>query len=371
MNICHILSTQIPPREGIGSFVYNISKYQISKGHRVSIITRGNLNFRHEIIDDIEVYFVPFLPLYPFHVHIHGIFVNKLLKSLSKEIDVFHVHSPLSPVIKTKKPIVTTFHTPMKVDAKYIELIDYKAYISKYMAEHVSYSLEKQLAKKSQLITAVSSSVSEQLSSVYGLNDTKIIGNGVDIEYFKPAECMRDGNVLCVGRFDLRKGIFDVIKCAKILKEEKVPIKIKMVGTGPLYNLIVEQVTKNNLGEYVTLLGFQSKENLLNLYQTSSIFLMPSYYEGLPTVLLEAMACKLPIIATSVSGNVDLIEDKHNGLLIPPKSPKVMAEKIIQLSNDKIYSEYLSANALKKIEEKYTWDIISENSILLYESLGV
>ena len=75
MRICVITSAKLPPEEGIGNYIYNMSKEFIRKGHNVTVITRGSLNkTQKDHFEDIELYKVPFVLLYPFHVHIHGFF---------------------------------------------------------------------------------------------------------------------------------------------------------------------------------------------------------------------------------------------------------------------------------------------------------
>ena len=65
-----------------------------------------------------------FFPVYPFHMPLHGLFVNSLLKSLRPEVSLIHLHSPLTPSIKTSVPIVLTIHTPMRIDAMHYEVVD-------------------------------------------------------------------------------------------------------------------------------------------------------------------------------------------------------------------------------------------------------
>ena len=84
-----IMSTPFPPEEGIGNYVYGLSSKLINLGHKVTIITRGNLfKTRREFIDDICVIKPPFFPLYPFHIQFHGLFLNRIFKKMEEEFDI-------------------------------------------------------------------------------------------------------------------------------------------------------------------------------------------------------------------------------------------------------------------------------------------
>lgn len=123
MNVCMVTSLPIPPEEGIGFYVYNLARHLRRKGHTVDVITRGNwhgTSINHQ--EGITIYRPPFVPIYPFHVHIHGIFVNRLVKDLEDEFDIVHVHTPLSPPVRTKLPIITTVHTTRKASSRSVPI---------------------------------------------------------------------------------------------------------------------------------------------------------------------------------------------------------------------------------------------------------
>ena len=96
-----MITREFPPISGgIGYYVYNLSKKLIERGHEVSVITRGSTRktIKSEV-EGIDIFWAPFFPLYPFHLGIHGYFVNKIVKSLSSEVDLIHIHSPLPPPV--------------------------------------------------------------------------------------------------------------------------------------------------------------------------------------------------------------------------------------------------------------------------------
>lgn len=373
MHICTIMSCPFPPEEGIGNYVYGLSRELIKKGHKVTIITRGGWNkTQREVIEGIEVFKVRFIPLYPYYIHLHGIFLNKIFRSLESAIDIVHVHTPLSPFIKTSLPLITTIHTPMLTDTRSIEVKDFRSMMEKLMGRFVSYPVELKLLKRADIITTVANSVAQELKE-YNIDpeDVNVIGNGVDEKIFIPAKNKGgDRYILFTGRLAYRKGLFDLIECAKYICKKYDDVNFIIVGDGMLRNTLQMEVRNSGLEKRIIFKGRVPKTELINFYQNAMMHVIPSHYEGLPTVLLEAMSCGLPVVATAVSGNLDVIENGKNGLLIPPKSPEEMANAISILLEDSSRRRELGRAARTTIEEKFTWDIVSNRMIQCYDSLS-
>ncbi len=375
MKICMILSTPFPPKEGIGYYTYNLSKKLIEVGHKVVVITRGSwIKNQREVFEDIEIIRTPFIPIYPFYLSLQKLFVSKVFKLLESEIDVVHIHSPLPPYIKTTHPVILTIHTPMLSDNNYINIKSIYSLLTKISARFVSFPLELKHIKSSNIITTVSKSVAQELKE-YGLklDEVSVIPNGVDEKLFYPSKKGSENDkkyIMYAGRIDREKGVFDLAESAKTICKQRADISFIIAGNGRDFNKLKRKIKKTGLQNKFILLGQIEKNQMIKLYQNAALFILPSYHEGLPTVLLEAMSCGLPIIATDVRGNRDLISNGENGLLIPPKNPKKMAETIITLLEDQKLIERLSKNARKTIIEKYTWNAIFNKFLKCYESLA-
>jgi glycosyltransferase involved in cell wall biosynthesis len=373
MRICVITSANFPPEEGIGNFISNMSKEFIRKGNQVTIITRGSSSsskIKEEYFEGIRLYRVPFFPLYPIHVQIHGIFVKKLFSSIQSDFDVIHFHTPLPSPLKTNLPTMTTVHTPMKTDTAKVELVNPFSVAVKLQGK-ISCLIESKLFKISDKITSVASSVSQELSE-YGLNpdEVEVIGNGVDEKLFCPIQNKASEKyILYTGRLSYRKGLFDFIECGVNICSRYPDINFKLTGKGSLFEKLQKIVQESGYEDRFEFLGHVEKSKLIELYQNATIFVLPSHYEGLPTTLLEAMSCGLPVVATAVSGNLDVIESGKNGILVPIKSPDKMAEAVSSLLNDENLRTELGIAARKTIEEKFTWDAISDKILRCYDSI--
>ena len=196
--------------------------------------------------------------------------------------------------------------------------------------------------------------------------------NGVDEKIFFPNQGRPENGrkyVMFVGRIDREKGLFDLVECGKYICGERSDISFIIAGNGRDLNKLRWKTKKAEVQEKFIFLGQTDRDNLVKLYQNATLFVLPSYHEGLPTVLLEAMSCGLPIIATDVRGNRDMISSGKNGILVPPRDPKKMAEATsLLLENDTLRTS-LSKNARKTIEGKYTWDAVSNKFLNCYKSL--
>lgn len=376
LHICVLMSTRLPPEEGIGNHVYNTSRKLIQRGHRVTVITRGDWRgTTHEEMDGIDIFRPRFFPAYPFHVHLHGIFVGRLFRDMEWQFDLLNAHSPLVPVLRTSVPVVTTVHTPMRVDARHVELVNPLAFAMKLHVP-VSYWLERSLFARSHLVTTISRSAAEELTE-YGLEASEIesVGTGVDVSLFVPpphGHARPQGKyVLCVARLAYRKGLFDLVRCASIVCGRYSDVRFVVVGTGPLESRLRKAIAAQGMEDKIKLLGHVNhrRRDLIRLYQGAAVYLQPSHYEGMPVTLIEAMACGRPAVATAVSGNIEVISSERDGLLVPSKNPDAMAEAVVRLLADQGLAVELGKAARRTIEEGFAWDAVVDRILRCYDKV--
>lgn len=372
LRICLIFSAKFPPEEGIGNYVNGLASHLQLRGHEVVGITRGSA-FGTDVIhaDGFQILKVPFIPAYPFHVQLHSLAVKKAIASLSGGVDVFHVHSPLSPVPPETAPIVSTFHTMTLQDLRYIESGGLRALLNTAEALTVSSRIETKLIQRSTRMTAVSAEVRDSLAR-YGVQPqgVEVVYNGVDSEVFSPGSgSSSPGQILYVGRFDLRKGLFDLLSAVKFL--HFAGMRLVMVGKGPLESVLKARIRALGLEDRVELRGYVPRKDLVHLYQASEVFVLPSRYEGLPTVLLEAMACGTACVSTTVGGVPELVKQSVNGILVPPADPEALAAAIQGLHEDSRTRSEIGREARRRIVSRFSWQSIAANFERIYlEALG-
>jgi glycosyltransferase involved in cell wall biosynthesis len=207
------------------------------------------------------------------------------------------------------------------------------------------------------------------LSAQLGLtpNDkVHCIYNGLDLsifEYRQPRAS--DGNppvILSVGRLIEKKGFGDLIASAAILRRRGHRFRVEIVGAGPLLPALEAQVRRLGLKSCVQFLGAQPQETVQLDYRRATLFALPCVVtadgdrDGIPTVLLEAMASGTPVVSTEVSGIPELIESGSDGLLVEPNNPALLADALEQLLIDPELRNRLAQAARQKIEERFAID---------------
>jgi glycosyltransferase involved in cell wall biosynthesis len=195
------------------------------------------------------------------------------------------------------------------------------------------------------------------------------IPNAVDIESFKTK--LEDENtsyVIYIGSLIPRKGLYLLSKIAEIVTKKLPTVVFLIIGEGPLKKkLIIE--SKKFKGK-MKVLGRVSNEDLQKWLSISSLLILPSYSEGLPTVCLEALASETPVVASNVGGISEIIINNETGFLVAPGEVKIFAEKVIELLNEPETRKYMGMKGRKMIKKYYTWDKVVEKTIEIYEDIS-
>jgi len=171
-----------------------------------------------------------------------------------------------------------------------------------------------------------------------------------------------------VNRLAPNKGVTYLIEALGILNYiYKVNTKLIIVGSGPEENKIKKTIKDLDLENKVIHLKGVSDIKMFQLYTLADISVTPTLYEGLPTVVLEAMACGKPIVATKISEIPQVVKDGINGLLVPPANPAAIAKAIIEIYDKNIYTKM--GRLSRKIVRKYNWSKVAKLAINKYEEL--
>lgn len=217
------------------------------------------------------------------------------------------------------------------------------------------------------------------LSRQYGpLCDGKVrsIYHGLDVSQFNfrlPLN-MDSGEplILSVARLIEKKGLGDLLAAADILRHRGRVFRLEIIGGGPLREPLKAQAKRLGLADRVRLPGAQAHDVVCLAYHRASVFVLPCVVasngdrDGIPNVLLEAMASGVPVLSTPVSGIPELIESGRDGLLVPPNDPAALAEAIDKLLASQELRERLARAARAKIESSFSLDASAERLFALF-----
>ncbi|MBN2125035.1 MAG: glycosyltransferase family 4 protein [Deltaproteobacteria bacterium] len=186
-----------------------------------------------------------------------------------------------------------------------------------------------------------------------------VIPNGVDHEFFHPDAFARDPSLvrmLTVGRLVYQKGVDIALSALADIRQGAGPgIRLEVVGDGPERRHLEAKAHSLGIQDVVRFHGWVSGKGLLRLYQESSIFILPSRDEGMPNVVLEAMACGLPVAASRISGNEELVQDRETGLLVDPDSPASLAEALKRMISDSNLACEMGRKGRLLVQGEYSW----------------
>jgi len=171
--------------------------------------------------------------------------------------------------------------------------------------------------------------------------------------------------VLFLGLLTPAKGVYDLIDAVK-LSAGKVEYQVRIFGDGEIARTVAYAAGLDNISVF----PWADRARMAAEYLQADIFVLPSYIEGLPMVILEAMGSGLPVVATRVGGVPEIVREGYNGYLIEPGDVAALAEKMLTLVENQKLRQEMGRNALGIIKEKYTLDKLDQEIDRLYGSLG-
>jgi glycosyltransferase involved in cell wall biosynthesis len=157
--------------------------------------------------------------------------------------------------------------------------------------------------------------------------------------------------IVFVGRLVVGKGIFDLLEAVSLIVRQGEPLKLIIVGDGPAAGVVRDTITALALNDHVETRGYIVGDRLHEAYDEADMLVLPTYSEGFPTVILEAMDAGLPVVTTPLRGAVDQLAEGVNALFVPPRHPQLLAAAIRRLASDEeLRGRMGRANRLKVAE---------------------
>jgi len=196
----------------------------------------------------------------------------------------------------------------------------------------------------------------------------QVIHCGVDLAFFNIDDHEDRNFILSVARLDPVKGLHYLVEACNILKERGLQVECIIVGEGPERDSLELLVSELKLDGRVKLVGGKTCNELLDYYRYAKVFVLPSVYEAMGVATMEAMACRIPVVATKVWGVPELVENGVNGFLVPPKDPRKLADAIEILLKDPELCRKFGEEGRQKVEREFNLEKQVRKLIELWES---
>lgn len=282
---------------------------------------------------------------------------------LSEKIDV--IYSPFGTFEKLEKGLLLSklLKAPLIMSFRALELYE------KNSREEIIKN--KDLFKRVDKILTISEFNKNELEELISKKKKiEIIRSSTDLEKFNPENKKKNkkikNKIITIARFKEKKGIAYLIEALAILKEKNIKFNFTLIGSGPLKNEYDAQIKRLSLEKNIVIKYPLPQEKIVEELSNSSVMVLPCIRadngdrDVLPNVLKEAMAMKVPVITSDIAEIHELIENKKDGILIPPRDPKKIAESISLIFKNKRLAKKLGENGRKKIEKNFNVKIEAE-----------
>lgn len=382
-----MLSWEYPPYKigGIAEHVYELSKALRRKGQEVHVVTLGT--FPYEENEGVHVHRVAVDASKPDFI----VRMNEEMKKIgatiieSANIDIIHAHdwmvgnAAIDLAFRYRKPLVSTIHSTEFGRTQGIK----EGY---QMRIH---ELEERLIGSSEHVIVCSESMMREIQGLFGVTvKISLIPNGVDASKFdfpidraaiKEKICGSKSSkmILFLGRLVYQKGVNVLIgampgivtSCSSV----KCDVKLVIVGEGSMREQLKKDAAYLGVSSHVVFTGYLNDYTVRSLLKAADVVVVPSLYEPFGIVVLEAMAAKIPVVASDVGGLSELIS-AGEGVKVPPNNSESLAEGIIKIlfveDDDKrrVELDEMVEKGFQKVRS-LNWDKISKATINVYTTV--
>lgn len=353
-----MVTTQFAEVGGVENVVRNLSK-QIREEHEVHLITRERPQNTDNFSEFDDYHIIEGTDGFKDYL-IKG---RRWFKQNSSNFDVLHFHnwSTIIPVGNLECASVLTYHGTT---------LDVVLGNSEYHKAPFYWMLEQYALTKPDKVTSITDS---HLKPFY-VSDYEVVRNGVDTEKYHPVGDSRQKElkekydvegkgILIVAQHEENKGHINLVKAVSGLEEE---INLMIPSTGPLREEIKELVAGRDVN--VNFYGKVPEKELIELYQAADLFCLPSWNEGLPLSMLEALSSGLPILVSDVADNKKMVKESQAGTTVKPKGVKDLRPNLSKMLDENL--EEKASNAREYAEKNLDWSKVADKYVETYRKVA-
>lgn len=366
MKICIVTQQLRNVHSGVGLHARNLIRNLFSQGHSVTVIVpQGQKpigSFPYEIVTVGDSKMLRSQARWLSTSFNFSSAIKKLERKHS--FDLIHFTDVRDSFLcKTRSPKIGNINDTYAAELKGIGY--YKKHYFDWLERWLYYrfvhlSEQIRLPSLDGIITN-SSFTHETIKREYSINPSKIhqCYKSVDINRYENIAQNRlavnrsheNVKLLFVGGNMQRKGLLDLIEAAPIITKKFPAAKFIVAGKDKFLPRYINKCKKLGIAANFSFLGWVSQDKLLDLYESATVFVMPSLTEALGVVFLEAMAAGVPVVGTNVGGIPEIIRNEENGLLVPVNSPVCLADAITLIVSNPNLSRTFSTNALQTVKQ--------------------
>ena len=315
----------------------------------------------------------------------HFVYFLKIIKR-AKGVDIIYAQDPVSvglPTMIANKFLRKRFFIRIAGDYAWeqgVQRFGVKDDLDTFSAKQKGYGFAVSLLKKIQIKVAKSADIiivpSQYFKTIivnWGIQSEKInvIYNGIKLSQNLGVRHLSEGEkvLLSVGRLVPWKGFKVLIELMPDILQEIPEIKLVIVGSGPQKEELEKIIEKLNLQDKVILTGQLGKEDVFEQMRKTDILVLNTEYEGFAHLLIEASNRGIPIIATNIGGNLELIENNKEGILVQPNDKEAIKNAVMKIFQDDIFREKIIQNAFEKSKQFSIQNTLDNLEKLLIEDI--
>ncbi|MCX6660487.1 MAG: glycosyltransferase family 4 protein [Candidatus Bathyarchaeota archaeon] len=290
--------------------------------------------------------------------------VYKALERISP--DAISLNERLSSFFPSRLDIPKTFTTHNPDAMSFYRRFSLEQNILNYLMFPIKRRVEESVMRSSDVLIALTPSIGTYLAQ-RALGRIEEIPNAVDPELY--ANEGDDNYVLFAGRLSRVKGLSCLVEAFVKLRSE-TDARLVLVGSGPLYPELRRIVSQEKMEKRVTFVPRIDGSRLKGYLAKCSVFVLPSVFECMPVVLLEAMASKKTVVASNISGPRDVITHGYDGYLFERGNANELKNLLLELLNDRARCRSVGSNARSTIERSYSFQKTAEGYLRVFASIA-
>ncbi len=335
-----------------------------------------------DVIDNIPIYYPRYITP-PGH-WFHGLAGYSMYKCIKNKVDsilhdftphIIHTHTA-TPDGYTGLLLKKRYKIPMvcSLRGSDINLYPFRDKLTMFITKKV-------LSNADQIISVSHALEKTAEEIVMPLKQIRVLHNGCDFinNSFKEDDRVKirknigisdnESVIIFVGALMRDKGVYELINAFTKISAKHPAVQLIILGEGPENNSLNKIISNNRLNNKIHLIGSHPHDEVYLWLKASDLFVLPTYNEGLPNALLEAMACGLPVIASKVGGIPEVVKDGENGILIAAKNAGALYQALDQMLLNVNLSKGMGKKGKELIENEFTWESNAKKMTDLYESL--